>query len=53
MEEIATAHLSLIEDRGTRKIRVNVLRNGRLIGYLRPINPFKERRQPPGGFQKF
>ncbi|MBI4009823.1 MAG: hypothetical protein HY361_01325 [Candidatus Aenigmarchaeota archaeon] len=49
MEEIATAQLSLINDRGVKKLRVNLIRKGKISGYLRPINPFRERRQPPGG----
>jgi len=49
MEEIATAHLSLLNDRGIKKLRVNVIEKNKIVGYLKPFNNFKERRQPPGG----
>ncbi len=49
MEEIATAHLSLLNDRGFKKLRVNIIKKDRIIGFLKPVSPFKERRQPPGG----
>jgi len=49
MEEIATAHLSLMNDRGVKKLRVNLVRKDKIVGYIKPINNFKERRQPPGG----
>ena len=49
MEEIATAYLTLMDDRGTKKLRVNLIKKDKIVGYLKPINTFKERRQPPGG----
>ncbi len=49
MEELATAHMSLMDDRGVKKLRVNLIKKGKIFGFIRPISPFKERRQPPGG----
>ena len=49
MEEIANAQLSLMDDRGVRKLRVNIIGKNRIVGYLRPVRAFRERHQPPGG----
>lgn len=49
MQEIATVQLSLMNDRGVKKLRVNIIGKRKIIGYLKPVNPFKERHQPPGG----
>ena len=41
----------MIEDRGVKKIRVNMLKDGKLTGFLRPIYSFskEEGAGEPGG----
>lgn len=37
MINIATGEFSLMEDRGVMKVRVNMMKNGRLIGFIKPV----------------
>ena len=32
MEELATAHMSLMDDRGVKKLRVNLIKKGKTCG---------------------
>ena len=38
MKKIGTIVTNLLEDRGVKKIRVNVVREDRIFGFLRPID---------------
>ena len=53
MREICTAHVSLLDDRGVTKLRINFIKGDRIYGCIKPVSPFKERRQPPGGIPSF
>jgi len=35
MEEIAKVQISVLMDRGVKKIRTNIIRDGRIWGFLR------------------
>jgi hypothetical protein len=35
MEEIAEVQVSVLMDRGVKKIRTNIIRNGRIWGFLK------------------
>jgi hypothetical protein len=37
MKEIATAQMSLINDRNVLKWRVNLVKGDRLFGFIRPV----------------
>ncbi len=43
------SQISLMEDRGKLKYRVNIFKDGKIFGFIKPIDSFGERRQPPGG----
>lgn len=34
---VAQAEIAMLEDRGIRKIRVNLYKNGRIFGFMRPV----------------
>lgn len=40
MDTLAHAEVALIVDRGVKKMRVNVYKNGRINGFLRPVGSF-------------
>ena len=44
MIEIARAEMTMLEDRGVSKMRVNLMKDGRIFGFIRPIVPIRERR---------
>lgn len=33
----AKAEIAMLEDRGIRKVRVNLYKNGKLFGFMRPV----------------
>ncbi len=37
MDEIATINKTLLIDRGLRKVKVSITKNGRMMGYIVPI----------------
>lgn len=37
MKEIAEMNIALIEDRGALKFRVNTIKNGRVMGFFKPV----------------
>jgi len=37
MEEIAKVQISVLMDRGVKKVRTNVIRGGRVWGFLRTV----------------
>ena len=37
---LAHAEVTLLMDRGIKKIRVNLFKNGKLIGFLKPLSSF-------------
>ena len=37
MNQVAHAEISLFEDRGVKKMRVNVFKDGTIRGFLRPV----------------
>jgi hypothetical protein len=44
MIEVARVEMAMLEDRGISKLRVNLMKNGRIFGFIRPIRPTGERR---------
>jgi len=39
MIEVASMEMAMLEDRGIRKVRVNLKKGGRLFGFIYPIDP--------------
>lgn len=39
---IAHAEIALIMDRGVKKMRVNLFKDGRIIGFLKPVESFSK-----------
>lgn len=40
MIEVARVEMAMLEDRGTNKLRVNLMKDGRIFGFIRPVrNP--------------
>jgi hypothetical protein len=37
MEELARMEISLIEDRGQRKMKTTCIKNGKMFGWIKPI----------------
>lgn len=37
MEEIATAYISLVNDRGLKKVRVNLVKDKKIFGFIKQI----------------
>jgi len=37
MEEIGSVNITLIQDRGLKKVRVNYVKDNRVFGFLRPV----------------
>ena len=40
MDTIAQAEIAFIVDRGVKKVRVNMLKDGKIVGFLRPVSSF-------------
>lgn len=40
IRELATINMRLIDDRNVIKCRVNMIKNGRLIGFIKPVDSF-------------
>jgi hypothetical protein len=38
MENISSIHISLINDRGQMKWRVNLIKGNKIFGFLKPVN---------------
>lgn len=45
MDTLAHAEIDFIVDRGVRKMRVNLFKDGKIVGFLRPVSSF-----PNGGY---
>ena len=42
MISVASAHIEfLVDEKGNRRMRVNVIKNGKIYGFLKPIVSFK------------
>lgn len=37
MEEMATVIETLLDDRGFRKVRINLIKNNRIFGFIKPL----------------
>jgi hypothetical protein len=37
MEELGTVNITLLEDRGLKKVRINYMRGNRFFGCLKPV----------------
>lgn len=42
MDTLAHAEIALIIDRGVRKVRVNMFKDGKIIGFLKPLSAFTQ-----------
>lgn len=41
MEKIAHVEISFLIDRGIKKVRINLMKNNRIFGFLVPVNNFE------------
>ena len=44
MIEISRIEMAMLEDRGVKKIRFNMVKDGSIFGFIRPVVPKGERR---------
>ena len=42
MNLISHAEISMFEDRGVKKVRVNIFKDGKIVGFIRPVGSFRK-----------